>query len=109
MILKIRNPKWKDRWEYFEKIEEIAVAKEDYCFDGTGGVVEVSVPSKTDESADCVVIHRNFATPQGHDPNNRPLAVVCFCKRAGERFTIAFDRHTNVYLLNDDGKTIERL
>jgi len=112
MILKVRNPNWRNRWEYFEGIEELSVAKEDYEFDEAGGVVLAGCynPDEPDVVYAQVFVHRNFVTEaQNLDPEHRRKAILCFCQRNGQVFNIAFDGIADVYLLNDDGKTIERL
>jgi len=112
MILKVRDPNWKNSWEYFEGIEEISVRKEDYEFDGAGSVVpaESYNPEKPDAIIAAVQIHYNFVRPQQeHNPENPLKAIVCFCERKGQSFKIAFDVYADVYLLNNEGKIIERL
>jgi len=105
MILKIKNPKWKNRWEYYENISEIAVGKDQYYVNEDGDVFHTTGKKESKESGERVEIDMNFISI----PTANTGITVCFCKRNGIELAIAFDPRADVYLLNNDGKMIETL
>ena len=111
MILKIRNFESQSKWEYYDEIRHLSVSYSDYVLDEHGRVV---TREKDDDGKQrvpdldaCYISLKKGLEDEG------PTRVVtcCFHYRrhelaAEEEIFLAF---SDAYLLNDRGKTLERL
>ena len=90
MILKVLQPDTR-RWFYYDKV---CLFKLKY------GVCDLSEPVQTGD-ADTICL-----LPEDHDPK-KPVAICDVNFESGRCLEITFDREG--YLLNDVGKTIEKI
>ena len=98
MILKFKVPEVKNKWMYFDHVDRISVSRD------LKSKKEFDKQWKTDEppfDCDAVFIDMDM---------DFPVSLVCFRKsRLSNEDEMAIWFNTEAYLLNDEGKTIERL
>lgn len=105
MILKIRDPSEKRKWWFFDEVSRITVDRSGYQITEKEGKI-VSANIKANSTGDFVDVDLVLAASAGI-----PLTLVSFRPERSsneEGMSIVFKMGSG-YLLNDEGKTVERL
>jgi len=106
MLLKVANYNNQQKWWMFDNITKISVS-EPFNRSGLEGVeYDVTIFDMPQKCSCSGPPHENLH--DGNVCNNCVQYTVAVCKRSDDsEITIAFD--TMAYLLNDNGKTIEKI
>ncbi len=98
MLLKIERYSHGQDWWILDDIRKISKAQ----------FKQPTEQDFSDEEADIFILdYIDFMNPEGHGQSHRNVIKLVCRVSNGNEFTVLFD--TIAYLLNDNGKTIEKL